>query len=151
VTVLVMHDAKCPNKGMGHSDAAKRVADVYTLHRIAAPYENLGKWIAVSIQDGRSDNVLYDSKYDAVRHQHHNELWYAFLPIGMHDVTVCDAEIFLRIHRKMFDKGIKMVDRDSVRMPEPIKRATREDQAAQMRSITSGGRLAPSNLIIGGR
>lgn len=151
MTMLVMHDQSCPGRGFGHSDASKRMSDEYTMHRIANPYGAIGHWLAFRLSDGSSDHVLYDSKSDAVRHQHGNEQFYAFTQIRPCNMSVCDAEVFLRIHRKMYDAGLRMTDPDSARMPEPIRRSTREDMASQMRTITSGGRTRPSNLIIGGR
>jgi hypothetical protein len=151
MTMLVQHDVSCPAKGFGHTDEAKRASDAYTLHRLADPYGSIGSWIAIRLSDGRTDNTLYPSKSVAAGHQHHNEQWYAFAQIRPCNMTVCDAETFLRIHRKMYDAGLRMVDPDNARMPEPIRRLTREDQASQMRTITSGGRSRPSNLIIGGK
>lgn len=122
-----------------HSDAAKRCSDTYRLHRLADHFGSLRHWFAVSLADGTGDNVLYDSKADAVTHQHHNEDNYAFVQIVPSDMTVCDAETYLKIQRKLREAGIKVTD------PQPIPRLSREDMGSQMRSITRGTR--PSNLI----
>jgi hypothetical protein len=151
MVMLVQHDISCPGRGLGHSDAAKRASDEYQLHRIANPIGSVGGWLAIALADGRSDHVLYPSKRDAARYQHGMEQFYAFTQIRPCNMSVCDAEVFLRIHRKMYDAGLRMTDPDNVRMPEPIRRSTREDMASQMRTITSGGRTRPSNLIIGGK
>jgi hypothetical protein len=115
-----------------HSDAAKRIYDIYGLHRIADPIGNLGKWIAVAISDGTSDNVLYDSRIDAIRHQHHNEFYYAYIQIVPNTMSICDAEIFLSGVRKTYDARKALMDRDhpSGGM-EIIPRLTVEDQQAQ--------------------
>ena len=149
--VLVPHDVNCARKGFGHSDAAKRVSDTYRLHRIAAGNDAIGKWLAVALADGTSDNVLYDSKQAAVRHQHHNEQWYAFIAVGAWDMNPCEAEEFLSINRTLYDNGIRLTDPDHAQGgPEVITRSTVEDQRSLMRSIRNHGRTRPTGLIYPG-
>jgi hypothetical protein len=132
-----------------YSDAAKRVSDQYNLHRIAAPYEAIGKWFAVKLHDGDSDQVLYDSKIDAVTHQKHNEQYYAFVQIGPWNMTPKDAETFLAMHRRMYDRGLHMADPDSNSGGrDVIKRVGQEDQYNQLRSMFVGDR-SPSNIRYG--
>jgi hypothetical protein len=148
VPLLVLHDTDCPNTGAGHSDAAKRVSDTWRLHRSAIGLDAAGKWFAASLADGSSDGVLYDCKRDAVRHQHHNERWYAFLRIGPADCSPCEGEVFLEINRMLWSKNIRMTDPDDLSGgPDVIRRTAREDDRSLMRSIASGGRTRPSNLI----
>jgi len=133
------------------SDAAKRLYDQYSLHRVANLHEAYGKWFAVRLSDGDSDGVLYDSKQAAVRHQKHNEDFYAFVQITPAHMTMRDAETFLAVHRRMYDKGIRMADPDEASGGmDVIRRVTKEDQYNQLRSMFVGDR-APSNLIIPGR
>lgn len=146
-----MHTIQCKQKAFDHSDAAKRVSDNYNLHRVANPYDSIGKWIAVALSDGHSDGTLYDSKRDCVSHQHHDEMWYAYIRINPTSMTPCDAEIFLKMHRMMYEKGIRLADPDDVSGgKEVIKRSTREDQSSLMRSIQSGGTIRPRNLLLPG-
>lgn len=148
---LVPHDVNCARKGLGHSDAAKRVSDTYRLHRLAEGNAAIGQWIAVRLADGHSDNVLYDSKSAAVRHQHHNEQWYAFVAIGAWDMSPCEAEEFLALNRMLYDNGIRMTDPDHASGgPELIPRATVEDQRSLVRSIRNHGRTRPSGLVYPG-
>lgn len=128
------HVPQCPLKAFHHSDAARRFADEYNLHRIGDQYGSVGKWIAVRLDDGSSDHVLYDTKQDAIRHQHHNEKFYAFVRIVPTTMNVCDAEIYLGSLRKLYDAGFRLTDPDNRHGgPDVIKRITREDQFAQMR------------------
>lgn len=132
------HVAQCPQKALPHSDAAKRVADEYQLHRLANFYGSIGKWIAVALADGTSDHTLYDSKREAVRHQHHNEQWYAFIRIGPNNMTACEAEIFLRMMRTLYDKGMRLTDPDAVHGGrDVIKRSTTEDMRANALGIST--------------
>jgi hypothetical protein len=128
-----------------HSDPAKRLYDTYSLHRIADPIGNLGHWFAVAIADGTTDNVLYDSRIDAIRHQHHNEFYYAYIQITPNSMSTCDAEFLLSGIRKTYKARKAMIDRDhpSGGM-EIIHRLTVEDENAQ-----NAGRS--TNLILPGR
>jgi hypothetical protein len=129
--VLVKHDRGCP--AVGHTDAALRVADEYTMHRLADPYGTIGKWFAANLGDGKSDHVLYDTKREAILHQHHNESWYTYIQIGPHSMSVCAAEVMLKIGRR----GVALVDPEHVKGGrEIIKRISYEDQVAQSRGIT---------------
>lgn len=147
--VLVEHDQFCPAKGLGHSDAAKRVSDQFRLHKAALGHAAIGRWMAVALADGTGDGVLYDGKRDAVTHQRHNEQFYAFICISPGDMTVCEAESFLQVNRMLYDRGLRMPDPDHRGGGrEVIRRAAVEDDRSLLRSIASGGRLRPSNLII---
>lgn len=147
--LLFAHDANCPAKGLGHTDAAKRVSDTYRLHKSALGAAALGRWLAVALADGTSDGQLYDRRREAVTYQHHNEQFYAFVCITPGDMSVCEAEGFLQVNRMLYDKGLRMTDPDHhAGGREVIRRSAREDDRSLMRSIASGGRLRPSNLII---
>lgn len=134
------HEHWC--KRLSHSDAAKRFADNYNLHRVANPYGSIGKWIAIALQDGNSDQELYDSKLDAVRHQHHNEQRYAFVKIGPYSMALCEAAVILETNRRAYSRGFRMTDPDHKHGGmDLITRLTAEDQLAQMRG-------AVQNLIM---
>lgn len=146
MTVAVAHDLNCPRK-RDHSDAAKRVADAYNLHRTAAGMGAVGQWIAVALCDGTSDGVLYGCKQAAVRHQHHNEAYYAFIRIAPCSMSPCEAESFLRTNRALYDAGMRLADPDHRGGGrEVIPRLTVEDQRAQIAAILGRGR--PTNLIL---
>jgi hypothetical protein len=152
MVALVLHDAKCPMRGWGHSDEAQRVSDAYRLHRMADPREAIGKWIACRLSDGSSNDTLYDSKRDAVLHCKHNEKWYMFVQIGPHDMSPCAAEGFITVKRRLDDAGVNLTDPDHRNGGmDVIPRVAREDMVSQMRSITSRGKHRPSNLITGGQ
>jgi hypothetical protein len=139
----VEHTHYC--RTLRHSDAAKRIVETYNLHRLADPIGNTGHWFAVAIADGTTDNDLYDSRIDAIRHQHHNEHYYAYLQIVPSQMSICDAEIFLSGVRKTYDARKALVDRDHPKGGlDVIPRLTVEDQLAQ-----NAGR--PTNLIVPGR
>lgn len=128
------HEPWCRQKAMNHSDAAQRVYDTYNLHRLALGYDAIGKWFACALSDGRTDHVLYDSKYDAVTHQHHNEQYYTFIKIVPPMMKKCEAEVVLTTARKVYDAGMRVADPDHKYGGQTlIKRVTAEDQLAQSR------------------
>jgi len=119
-----------------HTDAAKRCSDQVALHLAAMGAGAIGKIIAVSLADGSGDGVLYDSKYDAVRHQRHNERRYAFVRIPPGGMPVCDAECFLWVHRMARERDIGSPDLSRADGGlDLIPRLTREDQARQIRNL----------------
>ena len=126
-------------KAFNHSDAAKRLADTYNLHRIGGGYSAIGKWFAAALHDGHSDDVLYDNKRECVRHQRHNEQYYTFVKICPSDMATCEAEVMLRTARQLYDKGMRMADPDHKHGgPDIIKRLTVEDQLAAMNGRVTG-------------
>lgn len=133
---MTRHESYCQHKVSGHTDAAKRMADTWNLHKIGAGYDAIGKWIAVALADGTSDDVLYDNKVAAVRHQRHNEQYFAFLKIGPPSMTECDAEVMIETHRRMYKAGMRMADPDHKHGgPDLITRLTVSDQLAQSRMV----------------
>jgi hypothetical protein len=128
----MIHKQGCPTQGE-HSDAAKRIVDWYSLHRIADPIGNLGRWFGCALADGSSDGVLYDTRQACIIHQKHNESYYGYIQIIPTTMTLCDAELWLSGNRKMYDAGIRLHDRDHrAGGLEVISRATFEDQIRQM-------------------
>jgi hypothetical protein len=105
-------------RAIGHTDAAKRVHDAVNLHVLANDagwaWENcVGKWMAFKLEDGSTDNVLYGTKRDAVRHQS-DEFMCMYLRLSGGGMNICEAEIMLRMHRKAYSTGFRWYpDRDS--------------------------------------
>jgi hypothetical protein len=142
------HDFGCewarPSGGR-HSDAAKRIRDIYNLHRAAGAAgaafglnSTLNKIFAVALADGTSDGVLYDTRFDAIRHQHHNEKWYAYLRVERFVMSTCQADSMLKWHREAYDKGLVFVDRDDARLSsmEIIQRMTTEDHRRSLAALS---------------
>jgi hypothetical protein len=138
----LIHQMRCPlenRNGFGdHSDAAKRIADAYRLHRLADPYGNIGYWMACRLDDGSTDFVLYESKPIAIRHQHHNENYYTFIQIVPSSMTECEAEVMLKTARMVYDAGGRMSDGYS--RHDLIKRLGWEDQIALSKGIVTNVR-----------
>ncbi len=88
-------------------ESAKRLADTVALHQIALGFDGLlaGRYMAVSIADGSSDNTAYDSRADAIRHQRHNATrhFYPRIPVERWSVHTCD--VLLWYVRRAYDAG----------------------------------------------
>lgn len=133
---MTQHEPWC--KAPAHSDAAKRMSDTYNLHRLAGGLASVGKWFAAKLEDGRTDNVLYDSKLDCVRHQGHNERYYTFIKIAPNSMNQCEGEVMLTTARKLYDKGMRMADPDHKHGGmDLITRLTVEDQLQQARGVVT--------------
>jgi hypothetical protein len=95
-------------------------------------------WFAATLSEGRSDDVLYGTKRDCVRHQHHDEQYYTFVKIAPCDMKACEAEVMLRTARNLYDKGMRLADPDHHHGGmDLIKRVSVEDQLAAMRGKVS--------------
>lgn len=125
------HEAWCQTRM--HSDAAKKVWETYNMHRLFHSTNGIGKWFACALEDGETDNTLYDRKQDAVRHQKHNESRFTFIRIVPSSMSQCEAEVMLATARNLNKAGMRLADPDRKDGGmDVIKRLTVEDQRAQM-------------------
>lgn len=147
MTVLVKHDPGCKYARQAdgtHSDAAKRLSDIYNLHIVAGAQR--GGVIAVSLDDGSSDGTVYDNRADAVAHQHHNERWFAYIRIGAGHMSVCEADSVMRWQRQANQlAGAELGERNGGL--EVIPRLTREGQRRQLAAMA--GRLPGLPIALG--
>jgi hypothetical protein len=113
VPLLVNHNPHCTWKQRGHSDAAKRIADMVTMHWLAILMECTGKWLTFSLNDGTGGRDLYPSKAAAVAHVSNpkNMLYVCLVPGGM---SICEAEILLNTGRQMADWGLEDSERQLI-------------------------------------
>lgn len=133
---LVRHDMTCRDRGRGHDDPARRISDQYRLHRMADVHEAVGMWFAARLSDGTGDGSLYPSKSVCAKRQKGDPRLYAYVQIVPADMSVCEASLFLRTQRKLYDAGIQVVDPDARGGGmQPIPRVTNEDQLAFLRSL----------------
>lgn len=137
IPLLYRHDPGCRHAQEadgGHSDAAKRLADWYTLHRIAGARP--GQYFAVALADGTSDGACYDDKAQAVSHQKRDVRWYAYICIGPPSMTVCEAASVIRFQRHAYHLSDVTADRDDRRGgPDVIPRLTIEGRERQIAAM----------------
>lgn len=118
-------------------DAGKRIADEFIMHRLADPFGNLGKFMAVRLADGTSDHNLYPSMQVAREYigRSDDEDRWLYIQIVPSQLPARDASLLLRAARKMYDANIRQRAMDGRVM---IPRLAREDHVSQLRSIFRG-------------
>ncbi len=122
------------HRGGGHSDAAKRFADTYGLHKAAGTARG---WIAVSYADGSGGLDIYATRAAAVADCWPYEDRFFYCSLQAPGMTICAAESVLRFRRVM--AGMERPDRDAPGGgPEVIPRLAAEDQEAQIRAVRTG-------------
>jgi hypothetical protein len=77
------------------------------LHVIGKGEQSWGKWCAFRLSDGGSDNVLYDTRQQAIDHQLH-PMQSCYLVIPPTGFTLAEIRTFLDLSRKLYDKGARI-------------------------------------------
>jgi hypothetical protein len=78
------------------------------------PWEIRNCWMAFRLADGSHDGTLYDTKQDAVKHQSDENLCaYFCFRNALGGVSPKDCQIFLDLHRHLYDAGGRLADPDS--------------------------------------
>lgn len=110
-------------------EAGKRAADHINLHMVVNPRDEIrDKWLAIKLEDGSSDGVMYDTAPDAVRHQRfEQQCWYVcFRGINPGGFTAKDCSIMIMHYRKAYAAGLRFVDPDN-RVRVPVMSSQRYD------------------------
>lgn len=87
------------------SDAGKRMSDAVNLHLIAHSndiFQITNKWCAFNLQTGETDNIIYDSKDEAIRNKRPYEKQYCYLKILPNGISPKEASHFIKINRHSF-------------------------------------------------
>lgn len=122
-------------------DRAKRLSGIVNALAICQPLDVLmNSWIAVSLADGGTDGVLYDTRLDAVRHQaYEKQCAYLHLRSAPGGMQVREAYAFLKFHRDAYDSGYVFTDPErpsgGYDMCMPI---AREDVRTQLHRLRTG-------------
>jgi hypothetical protein len=92
------------------TDAAKRMSD--TINGRLSFSKDWGirtAWMAFRLSDGGSDNVVYDTRLDAISHQLHENLCaYFCFRNAMGGTNARDCQIFLDLHRAAYDSNMRL-------------------------------------------
>jgi len=91
-------------------DAAKRMCNIVNGIVTFTPlWELRTKWLAIRLQDGGYDGVLYDSREDAIRHQI-DERFCAYVCMGtmLAGAKELDCAIYLEFHRQAYDANMRL-------------------------------------------
>lgn len=119
-------------------DAAKRLSDLVNNIVVFQPLDVVThSWIAVRLSDGSYDGTLYDSRFEAVRHQtYEQQCAYVHLSQAMGGMHIREAYAFLKFHRDAYDAGLKLSDPERPNGGfDLITPITNEDVRSQIRRM----------------
>jgi hypothetical protein len=89
------------------TDAGKRMSDLINLKVVCQPWDTLvNGWMAFRLADGGSDNVVYDTREDAINHQP-DERYAAYFCMrnALGGANPRDCQLFLDMHRHVYEAG----------------------------------------------
>jgi hypothetical protein len=95
---------------------AQRMCEAVNMH-VSASLE-LGRtepgFVAIRLSDGRStDNVLYDNRKDAVRHNLHDRFVF-YVKVGKETMPLREAIIVLQMARMAFKRGVIFAEEEVI-------------------------------------
>ncbi|MCW2903111.1 MAG: hypothetical protein JWO67_5376 [Streptosporangiaceae bacterium] len=135
---LCPHGRKICSECQHVSDAGKRAFDIIRGLTVFTPYdERIRSWVAIRMEDGGSDQQLYDSKADAIAHQAWEQqcAYFSFRGAPEGFSSAKDAAIWLEYHRLMYSAGMRLADPDD---PDVIMPTTKEQLGDQLRRLRAG-------------
>lgn len=118
-----IHNMEICSKCVVVTDAAKRMSDIIN-GRLAFSQDwgIRSSWMAFRLSDGGSDNVVYDTRVDAISHQIHENLCaYFCFRNAMGGTTPRDCQIFLDVHRAAYDSNMRLSEPQAPVMIVPTK------------------------------
>lgn len=98
-------------------DAANRMRDAVNLHVVAGTLgvrERHLQWIAIKLEDGRSDGTVYESRKDAVKHTALKSRGWFYVKIGADSMGEREAIIVLQQARQAFAQGVIFAEEDPI-------------------------------------
>ncbi len=97
-------------------DLARRVADAVNLHIDASEMTGRTKpgFVAVRLNDGSSDGVLYDSRADAVRAQGSENYRCAYIKLNPGGMSARQAWVVIYGYRQMYDAGARFHEEEPI-------------------------------------
>lgn len=106
--------------GRVYSDAAMRMSDI--LNQAVLTEGACGRVIAIRLADGSSDGDIYDTRADAIRHQHGNETLCDYVVIKPTAYSPGDCQARLEFTRAQYDAGWRWdLDTPATIMPVRIE------------------------------
>lgn len=93
-------------------DSGKRMAELVNLRVSSTPWDHIvNSWMAFRLLDGSSDNVLYDTREAAVKHQPNEDLcFYLCMRNAQGGVKPLDAQLLINMQRQIHDAGGRLTE-----------------------------------------
>src|ERR1700750_2124067 len=88
-------------------DAAARMRDAINLHVVAGALgvrERHLQWVAINLDDGRSDGTVYESRKDAVLHTQNKSRGWFYAKVGAESMGERESIIVLQQARQAFSQ-----------------------------------------------
>lgn len=101
----------------GLVDAANRMRDAVNLHVVAGALgvrERHLQWLAIRLEDGRSDGTVYESRRDAVRHTQNKTRGWFYVKVGVDSMSEKQAIIVLQMARQAYKNGIVFAEEEPI-------------------------------------
>lgn len=98
-------------------DAANRMRDAVNLHVVAGVLgarERHLQWLAIKLEDGRSDGTVYESRQDAVNHTANREKGWFYVKVGAETMSEREAIIILQMSRQAFKNGVIFAEEETI-------------------------------------
>jgi hypothetical protein len=108
------------------TDAARRMSDMINATITFRTWDDLKhSYMAFRLDDGSTTGTLYDSKADAIRFTDEKYHAYFCFRQGMGGVSPADCQLFLDVHRQVYDSGMRLNDPDLQRPGQDLIISTR--------------------------
>jgi hypothetical protein len=98
-------------------DAANRMRDAVNLHVVAGALgvrERHLQWLAIRLEDGRSDGTVYESRKDAVRHTQLKSRGWFYVKVGADSMGEKEAIIVLQQARQAYKAGVVFAEEEPI-------------------------------------
>lgn len=98
-------------------DAANRMRDNVNLHVVAGTLgarERHLQWVAIKLEDGRSDGNVYETRLEAVNHTMNREKGWFFVKVGAETMSEREAIIILQMSRQAFKNGVVFAEEETI-------------------------------------
>jgi hypothetical protein len=104
-------------------DAAKRMCDIInSLVTFVPLWELRHKWLAIRLNDGGYDGVMYDSREDAIFHQLDERFCaYVCMQSMITGAKPLDCAIYLEVHRQAYDGGMRLHEPEAPQLIMPTR------------------------------
>lgn len=101
------------------ADRGRRASDIINGLIVAHPWDDIkNTFVAINLEDGSSDGVLYESKADAVKHQNfEQQCAYVSFRNLMAGSSPKDMAIYLKFNADAYQAGMRLVDPDNQKAP----------------------------------
>lgn len=103
-----MGDNPLVQPGAELRSAAQRMSDAVNIAITLGPDSAPGRYMAFSLADGSTDEVVYDTRTDAVRHTCNKPDAYCYVCLPPDGMSVRVCERFLAGHRTLYRNGYRI-------------------------------------------